>query len=102
MWKDYVMENYKPELNMTERQMLSVLVDIAKKYGVELKWTDYSDRTPDHYNVCRSGRWVRWNPLHDKLDLYELLYLTGVYWLDIRRPMKELCEEIIMYRGEKK
>lgn len=120
MWKDYVMENNSYGIDdgyrlstqeqhdtfvkkREESKMLGELAAIAKKHGIELKWTDYSDRTPDHYNVLRGSgwSWKQWNPLEQEVDVYELLLRTGIYWLDISKPLKELCEEIIMYRGEK-
>lgn len=102
MWSDFIMEINKNKTSASDREMIASLAAIAKKHGVELKWTDYSDRTPDHYNVLRGGwSWKQWNPLNQEVDVYELLLLTGIYWLDISKPLKELCEEIIMYRGEK-
>lgn len=100
MWSDFIMEINKNKPTASDREMIASLAAIAKKHGVELKWTDYSDRTPDHYNVCRRGRWSEWNPLKNDVDVYELMIDSGLYWLDISKPLKELCEEIIMYRGE--
>lgn len=111
--KDYIKEDYRVSTQekydafvkkRDESKMLGELADIAKKHGIKLEWTDYSDRTPDHYNVCRRGRWSEWNPLVNDVDLYELLLLTGLYVrseVDLYKPLKELCEEIIIYRGEK-
>ena len=95
-WEAFAKKREESLKEASDKEIISALAVIAKKHG-----TDYSDRTPDHYNVCRRGRWREWNPLENDVDTYELMINCGVYWLDIRRPLKELCEEIIMYRGEK-
>ena len=58
----------------TSREMLEYA---AKAAGAE--WTDYSDRTPDHWNIEHpDGIWRKWEPENSDVDAIRLAAALGM------------------------
>lgn len=64
---------------MSDRELLALA---AKACGA--KFSDYSDRTPDHWQSQHSdGVWKRWDPLNDDGDAFRLMLKLQIkieYW----------------------
>lgn len=52
---------------MNDHELLKLA---AKTAGAQ--WSDYPDKTPDHWIIKRGSFWVEWNPLTDYGDALQL------------------------------
>lgn len=60
---------------MNDRELL----DLAAK-AAGAKWSDYSDKTPDHWRIKHAdGVWRAWNPLTDDGDALRLMVALDLH-----------------------